>query len=189
MAATIRRFQSRRDRLTSGQAEQLRLSLTHNATELGIEDDLLSPVIAAIDQHTASQKRWTFIMIGPKENQAVQWWLADHSKRPKAAAKVWSLLFTALRSDTGEIVMTRDQIAAAVGIAPANVTRIMTELETIKAVMKRREGRRVRYFMNPTVGTHLAGAARDEAQAVAAEVQPRQFDMVTLLDDYRPAKT
>lgn len=188
MAATIRSFQSRRDRLTTKQNEQLRLDLTRSATDLGIGDELLSPLIAAIDQHTASQKRWPFIMIGPKQNREVLRWLRHNSKRPQAAAELWALLFTAIRSDTGEVVLTRDDIADELGIAPGNVSRIISELESIDAVMRRRDGRRVRYFVNPRAATHLAGAERDKAQADAPEIDPRQLDMVTLLDDYRAAK-
>ena len=43
----------------------------------------------------------------------------------------------------------------------------MGELEAIGAVYRRREGRGVRYFVNPRLGTHLAGAGRDRAQAEA----------------------
>ena len=39
------------------------------------------------------------------------------------------------------------------------------------AVYSRREGRGVRYFVNPLLGTHLAGAARDKAQAEAPRLQ------------------
>lgn len=50
----------------------------------------------------------------------------------------------------------------------------MGELEGIGAIIRRRERvngtrgpGRVRYFMNPVVGTHLAGGERDAAQAEA----------------------
>ena len=54
----------------------------------------------------------------------------------------------------------------------------MGELASVGAVTTRRErvagmrgpGRAV-YFMNPNVGTHLAGAARDKAQAEAPRLQ------------------
>ena len=127
-------------------------------------------------------------MIGPKQNREVLRWLRHNSKRPQAAAELWALLFTAIRSDTGEVVLTRDDIADELGIAPGNVSRIISELESIDAVMRRRDGRRVRYFVNPRAATHLAGAERDKAQADAPEIDPRQLDMVTLLDDYRAAK-
>ena len=51
----------------------------------------------------------------------------------------------------------------------------MGELEAVGAVYRRREGRGVRYFVNPLLGTHLAGAVRDKAQA---EAPPLSFRLV-----------
>ena len=63
-------------------------------------------------------------------------------------------------------------------MAAEDISRLMGELERIGAISRRREkvagmrgrGRAV-YFMNPSVGTHLAGAARDKAQAEAPRLQ------------------
>jgi hypothetical protein len=47
----------------------------------------------------------------------------------------------------------------------------------VGAVYRRKEGRGVRYYVNPLLGTHLAGAARDKAQAQAPAlrlVQPAE---------------
>jgi hypothetical protein len=49
----------------------------------------------------------------------------------------------------------------------------MRELEAVGAVYRRREGRGVRYFVNPRLGTHLAGAARDRAQGEAPPLRLR----------------
>ena len=112
--------------------------------------------------------KWTFAMISPQQNAAVVTWLSDHSKRPQAAVRLWALLFTALRSDTGEIMMTRADMADRVGIEPDNVSRIMTELAGINAVVRRKDGRAVRYFMNPNIATHLPSPeARASARANA----------------------
>lgn len=91
------------------------------------------------------------------------------------AVAVWSELFSAVDHDTGEILLTRTEIAELAGITVRHVSNVMTELESIGAISRRRErvaGVRgpglVRYFMNPHVATHLAGAARDAAQVEAA---------------------
>ena len=47
----------------------------------------------------------------------------------------------------------------------------MSELVGIKAVIRRREGRTVRYFLNPLVGTHLSGKARTDAQEAAPQLR------------------
>ena len=110
------------------------------------------------------------LQLGLKENQAVVSWLRHNSKRPMAAMATWALLFTAVRFDTGEIALTRAEIAERVGIHPREVSKIMTELVSIGAVSRVREGRRVRYFLNPNVGTYLTGKERDKAQSEAPQL-------------------
>jgi predicted transcriptional regulator len=84
---------------------------------------------------------------------------------------VWSALFQFLPPDGNAIGAGRAEIAATAGCTPADVSRVMRELERIGAVSCRRQGRRVAYEVNPSVGTHLAGAARDKAQAEAPRLQ------------------
>jgi hypothetical protein len=113
-------------------------------------------------------------MLSPEQNAAVVAWLAEHSARPQQAMKLWSILFTALRTDTGEIVLTRDELADRLGVTSDKISELMGELEQIGAISRRRHkigGMRgrgmVRYFMNPRVATCLTGEARDQAQAAA----------------------
>jgi hypothetical protein len=90
------------------------------------------------------------------------------------ALAVWGELFTALDRDTGEVTMTRDELAERVGVTADDVSRVMGEFAKVGAIIVRRErvaglrgpGRAV-YFMNPRVATNLAGSARDRAQAGA----------------------
>ncbi|MDE2988511.1 MAG: helix-turn-helix domain-containing protein [Chloroflexota bacterium] len=98
-------------------------------------------------------------------------WLLDNSVRPQAATTLLAKLFTALHRDTGEIMLTRTEIAEGVGIAPRHVSTIMTELEGIGAISRRRAGRDVRYFLNPWIATYLTGKARDDAQAAAPQLK------------------
>ncbi len=171
MAATVRRLLSKPDRLREGQAAQLRAAL------LPFEHDMPGPVrelVAHIDRQTASKAGWTFIMISADQNRAVVRWLNASSRRPMKATSLWAELFSAVDRDTGEVLLTRDQLAELVGITVEDVSTIMGELEGIEAIIRRRERipgmrgpGRVRYFMNPVVGTHLAGAERDVAQADA----------------------
>lgn len=112
--------------------------------------------------------RWMFAMISPTQNAAVVQWLIQHSKRPQAAVALWAVLLTALRPDTGEILLSRDQISDRVGIEPDNASRIMTELVRINAVRREKEGRRVRYFLNPGIATHIPGPEARRAAREAA---------------------
>lgn len=88
-----------------------------------------------------------------------------------AAVRLWAECFTGIRMDTGEIVIPRSELADRVGIAPRGVSEIMTELESINAISRVREGRGVRYFMNPNVGTCLSGRGRERAQAAVGELK------------------
>jgi CRP-like cAMP-binding protein len=171
MAAVVVRHRTKRDRLRAEDAEELRRLIGDRAD---LPAHARTEIIAAIDRETASAAGWTFVMLSPSQNRAVVSWLLEYSSRPRKAVELWTLFFEHLHRDTGEIALTRDELAAEIGETPDNVSRLMTELERIGAISRRHakvpglRGRgRVVYFMNPRVGTHLAGAARDKAQAVA----------------------
>src|SRR3954453_20287093 len=175
MAAHIARLRTKADRLRSETAAQLRqLVLEHP----GLPERARGEMVAAIDRLTASEAGWTFVMLSPEQNAVVVRWLGQHSRLPMLALALWGELFTALRRDTGEIVLTRDELAERVGTHPDNVSRIMHELAGIGAIIVHREkvagvrgpGRAV-YLMNPNVATNLTGAARDKAQAEARRLQ------------------
>ena len=169
MSATIHRFRSQKQKLTNEQGKTARQYVL-DLKDKGLSDEQITPIIACIDGQTASQNGWSFVMLSPYQNNAVVTWLRQHSKRRTEAMALWSECFTAMRNDTGEICLTRAELADRVGISNQNTSRIMTELENIGAITRKRDGRRVRYFMNPNVGTHLTGRARDKAQAHAPQL-------------------
>ena len=170
MIATITRFRSKRDRLRADQGEELRQLVLQWAEDEGVEDETVSPLIAAVDGQTATREGWSFVMLSPVQNAAVVRWLRDNSRRPVAALGVWAECFTGLRMDTGEIVIKRADLAERVGILPCDVSRIISELVSIGAISRERSGRGVRYFMNPNVGTCLSGRARERAQSKAVQL-------------------
>jgi len=139
-----------------------------------LPDRLKSQVIVRLDQREPSANQRVFVMLSPAENDRVVGWLFENSARPKTAVRLWLKLFMHLDWNTGEVALTREELAELVDILPQHVSAIMSELESIGAISKRREkvaGMRgpgvTRYFMSPLVATHLAGAARDKAQASA----------------------
>ncbi|PAL01782.1 hypothetical protein, partial [Lactococcus lactis] len=76
-----------------------------------------------------------------------------------------------LRTDTGEILLTRDEIADKVNQRPQEISQIMSELVAFRAITRTRQkvgGMKgpgmVHYFMNPNAATHLSGSERDAAQ-------------------------
>jgi Crp-like helix-turn-helix domain len=180
MAAALHRLRSKPERLREEQAAALRQLVLAFP---GLPEPAVGSIVAAIDRETVAENGWTFVMLSPAQNRAVVNWLLEHSSRPQKAVSLWSLLFEHLRRDTGEIMLSREQMAEQIGEAPGDVSRIMGELEQIGAISRRREkvsGMRgpgmVRYFMNPNVATHLGGKARERAQAEASPLKlaPRE---------------
>lgn len=171
MSAVIRSFSSRPDRLRRDQGEALRQAL------LPFVDDPSSSVSVAVvagellsllDRRTASSHRWTFVMLSPDQNAAVVEFIYASAVRPRVSARLWAMCFQHLRMDTGEVMLSREEFAVLLKVPGRDVSRCMSELVSFGAISRRREGQRVRYFMNPRVATHLPqGKARDDAQAAA----------------------
>jgi hypothetical protein len=175
MAATLRRLRTKADRLLAEQADALRqLVLEYH----DMPERLRGELVATIDRQTAAENGWTFVMLSPSQNKAVTRWLLEHSRRPQKATMLWVELFDHLRRDTGEIMLSRDQLAQLIEDHPNTVSEIMRELASIGAIITRRErvagmrgpGRAV-YFMNPNVATNLSGGARDRAQGEAPKLR------------------
>ncbi|WP_215765207.1 hypothetical protein, partial [Gluconobacter sp. P1D12_c] len=114
-----------------------------------------------------------FVMIRPAQNRAVTLWLMKNSKRPMKAVDVWTLLFDHLFPHTGQIMLTREEIAEKVGIRVNEVTAIMNELVKFGAIFSEREkvaGMRgpglVRYYMNRHVAEVGSRATQEELSTI-----------------------
>lgn len=108
-------------------------------------------------------------MIRPAQNRAVTLWIMENSKRPIKAVSVWTLLFDHLMPHTGQVMLTREEIAEQVGIAVQEVSKIMNELVSFGAIFSEREkiaGMRgpglIRYYMNKHVAEVGSRATQDE---------------------------
>ena len=175
MPATLVRLRTKPARIQAATAAELRRMLLDFP---GLPERERSGLVAALDRLTPSEGRWPFVMISPEQNAAVVRWLRHHSRFPTLALALWGELFTALRHDTGEVMLSRDELAERVGTRPNEVSNLMHELASIGAIIVHREkvagmrgpGRAV-YLMNPNVATNLTGAARDKAQAEAPRLQ------------------
>ena len=175
MAARLVRLRTKADKLQADKAAALRQMILGFD---GLPERAAGELLAAIDRSTAADNGWSFLMVSPEDNAKVVSWLLDNSKRPLVAVRLWSTLFLHLRRDTGEIVLTREELAEAVGATPTHVSEIMGELEALGAISRHRvkvAGMRgpglVRYFMNPRVATHQSGVARVMAQAEAPKLR------------------
>lgn len=177
-AASVVKLVTAPERLRSEREDVLRQALLPFADDAGEIGDDARGMIAKISRQTATRSKWTFVMLSPDQNAAVVNFLFSHSSRPVVAVKLWAECFRHLNFDTGEIMQTRDQLADSVNETSGNVSRIMSELESFGAISRKRvkvagmKGQGiVRYFMNPTVCTHLTGIARDDAQKNAPQLR------------------
>jgi hypothetical protein len=162
-------LRTRPDRLRRDQEATLREAL------LPFEDEMpggvMRELLTLIDRRSASRNKWTFVMLSPEQNMLVVQYLTANSERPLLAVNAWAVCFNHLRIDTGEIMLSRLELAEKLRAHPDEVSRVMGELVKFGAIIRRREkvaGMRgpglVQYFMNPRVATHLGGAERDRAQ-------------------------
>lgn len=106
--------------------------------------------------------------------------------RPGQVRHAFDLVLLNLDQDTGEVTLTRDQLAERIGCAPRSVSTIMGTLERMGVV--RRERRRIEgmqgpgqavYLVNPHVAWNGDLEIRKEE---TAKVKP---PMLTLMEDGR----
>ena len=171
MSASLHRLRSRREKLRTDQAGELRQLVMDFGDRRLLPESVVGRVVAAVDRETVSEGRWPFMLLGIRENAAVVDWLTRNSARPGQAVRLWAHLLTQVRHDTGEIMLTRAEMAELVGCAAESVSSLLTELVELGAISRKREGRVYRYWLNPWCGTYLGGKARDEAQAEAAQLR------------------
>ena len=101
--------------------------------------------------------------------------------RPNHVRHAFDLVLLNLRQDTGEVMLTRDQLAGRIGCAPKHVRTIMGTLERMGVV--RRERRRIEgvqgrgmavYFINPHVAWN---GSLDVRKTEAADTKPPVFPL------------
>jgi len=170
MSAKIKRFQTKEKLEAQERLEKLQLLLT-DCPEL--EEKEVSALLWKIKRKNKlnDPNKWTFIMLNAEQNFLVVDWLEENSKRPLKALKLWALLFDNVHRETGQIMLTRQEMAEQMKIHANDITAIMSELESIKAIIKQKEGRGVTYYMNPNVGTHLPQEDRDKARGKAPKLE------------------
>ena len=171
----VTRLKTRKDRLREDQAEEVRQALLPFFDKPDFDHDALGRVMVTLQRITTPAPGTTepFVMIRPAQNRAVTLWLMKNSKRPMKAVDVWTLLFDHLFPHTGQIMLTREEIAEKVGIRVNEVTAIMNELVKFGAIFSEREkvaGMRgpglVRYYMNRHVAEIGSRATQEELSKI-----------------------
>ena len=123
---------------------------------------------------------WKFNMIEPRQCLAV-WKAIWDMPRLVETRKVFDLVLTHIEPNSGAVTLTREEIAHEVGVAPSDISRIMTELESHKVIFRRRlkvagmRGRGpVRYYLNP----HAAWNGKLEIRMEEAKQLPLPFAVI-----------
>jgi len=111
----VTRLRTQKDRLQEDQADLLKQALLPFAETSPAMREAVGRLYVQIKNLT------TFVMIRPAQNRAVVDWLEANSKRPMKAMRVWALLFDHLMPHTGQIMLTREEIAENIGIDGSKV--------------------------------------------------------------------
>jgi hypothetical protein len=152
-------------RASIGQAEML----LQAAIDLKMSPEVLGEISNKLYSLTqVPNRRWAFTMISQEQFRDVAKAIAK-GVSPGKTFLLWSIVVTYIRQDTGELFVTRDQLSEETDILPRHVSRSLTELVKIGALIRIKRGRRTAYFLNPHVCWNGTEGAR---QAAAQNVQP-----------------
>ena len=107
--------------------------------------------------------------------------------RPNHVRHAFDLVLLNLRQDTGEVMLTRDQLAERMGCAPRSVSTVMGTLERMGVIRRERhkvegmQGRGVAvYFINPHVAWNGSLDVRK------TEATQAKAPLLTLVDGGKP---
>lgn len=171
----VTRLKTQKDRLREEQGDLLKQALLPYAETDPAMREAVGRLYVQINRLTTPSPGTTepFVMIRPAQNLAVVRWLNANSKRPHKATEIWAILFDHLMPHTGQIMLTREEIAETVGISADDVSKVMNELVKFGAIFSEREkvaGLRgpgmVRYYMNRHVAEVGSRATQEELSLI-----------------------
>ena len=166
MVATIHKL-PKHSRIKRDQAEKARLALA----DIDMPEEARAVLDNALYSITNTPgARAIFTMISNDQFRYVSKMIASGPDAGKTLL-VWNVAVTRVRQDTGEILATRDQLAEDTGTNPDEVSRAMTQLSNIGAILKSKRGRNVVYKVNPHVAWNGSEGARVAACRTAPKLQ------------------
>ena len=197
--AQVVRLRSKQQRAERDEAAAAAAQLSLLSPELlerlpGSAQQAISRAVGALHRHArpdTEEGLWPggFTMLSRTQTAAI--WDAIRAlppdDRPNQVRHAFDLVLLNLQQDTGEVLLTRDQLAERIGCAPGHVSRVMGTLERMGVI--RRERRRIEgvqgrgvavYFINPHVAWN---GSLDARKAEAAEVRP---PLLTLMEGGKP---
>jgi hypothetical protein len=136
-----------------------------------VPQELQQRLLHLVDRERSARSGWRFVMIDPRRYADGLQYLVRNSRRPQAATLLWAELFAHLPDDGNEVLLNQRELADAIGVQPKVVSEVVSELVEVGAVYRRRQGRTMKLYVHPLLGTHLKGAARDRAQEAAGPLK------------------
>jgi DNA-binding transcriptional ArsR family regulator len=133
---------------------------------LGLKPETRDDLADALGRF-APPESWSFAMLNPDQQRLVLKAIGD-GPRPLVTLKVWNAAISHIRYDTGEIMAGRERLAQDVDVTPEHVSRALSRLTEIGALLKLRPGR---YAINPHVGWTGSLVKRQEAAKDASELR------------------
>jgi DNA-binding transcriptional ArsR family regulator len=133
---------------------------------LGLKPETRDDLADALGRF-APPETWSFAMLNPDQQRLVLKAI-DDGPRPLVTLKVWNAAISHIRYDTGEIMAGRERLAQDVDVTPEHVSRALSRLTEIGALLKLRPGR---YAINPHVGWTGSLVKRQEAAKDASELR------------------
>lgn len=183
MVVVANRFRRRPGRLRADQAAPVREAMlmawrsTGGAQEV---DEFFGSQLDFLDGLTAPPVEKGFVMAFMQFVEAVSDHLSssENISRPLVAVRLWLRCIGRLDRVTNEILATRNELAASLGVPAREVSRVMSELVRIDAV-RRETGRAgaargagvVRYFLNERVANHFPEPERSAKMGSAPVIK------------------
>lgn len=173
MGAKVTRFRGRAERARQEHLEQREPLLFDVEAVLGTDAarTMRRHFEAQADGLFQVPTKWRFIMLGRNEALQVDAWLhGGGSTQPHLATRLLLHMEATARGDTGEVLLTRGELAERCEALPRHVSTVLSELERGGVLRRVREGRRVRVFLNSRLATGLPEGEREAAQAAERPV-------------------
>ena len=142
------------EQIASAKAEQFRQAVL----DFGFPEKMETDILATVQRHeTGGLAGWRFNMINASQCLAV-WQACKTAEKPIITRDVFDYALTHVETNTGVVVLSREEIAEKVGVPPQEVSRAMGELEKFGAIIRERirvDGMKgpgkARYRINPHV--------------------------------------
>lgn len=192
MVAKLLRFQSRQGLAKRQLAEQVeaQLALFSDEEVSPHERETVRNLLHRIAHPNTEENIWPggFCMISRQQTEAV--WDAIRKlpaeARPHQVRHAFDLVLLYLRPDTGEVMLSRQEMAQKMETDPANVSRVMRTLEDMEVVTRKRravDGVRGPGKVVYSINAYVAWNGRLEVRKrEAAKTKPPSLNLVRLED-------